>query len=467
MRVNLITIGLCLFVLNEQIMAQEGSPMSFSLKAAQEYAVKNHAMSKNAELSVRYSRKQVMETTAIGLPQISADVSYQYFMDIPTQVAPAGAFGFPDEINNIIGAVAVEKGLPLPPAPEEGQITEFQFGTDHNASAGITINQLIFDGTYIIGLRAAKTYVALSQKQLQQTHTDIRNNVAKAYYAVLVSEENKKITGKNISSLEKIYFETNELFKNGFVEKLDVDRLELSLSNLKTQLNNVSRQSELSYSLLKFQMGMSLKDDVVVTDSLALLTGDLKDLSDLQLDLANRADYQGLLVRRDLAKLNIQRYQTNLVPSMGAFMSHSQNAYRYKFNFFEAGNWYPTTLVGFQLRIPIFGLQNTALIQQARIDHERIKNQGELMEQSIQLEVKQAKTNHKSAMNIYEAQKKNLKLAEDIYHTTLIKYNEGVGSSLEVANAQTEMFQTQGNYINTLFDLLNAKADLEKALGYE
>ncbi len=443
-------------------LAQEGV---FTLEQAQQYAIENHLNAKNAQLDIDYSKKQVFETTTIGLPQVNGVINYQNFIDIPTQVAPAEAFGFPDEINTIIAKSAQLYNLPLPEQPENN-FSELQFGTQHNASAGLTINQLIFDGSFLVGLKAAKVYVDLSRKQKIQTETEISHNVAKAYYTALITEENLTILKKNVTLLQKTHYETSEMLKNGFVEKLDVDRLTLTLSNLETQQKNLERQAILSKELLKFQMGMAPNQEITLSDSIKLLTNNLASTLEPTIDFNKRIEYQSLGIQLELARLNIQRYNANLLPSLGAFFNHSQNAYRDGFDFLGSeGKWYPSTVVGIQMNIPLFNLRNMALKQQAMIDREKINNSKMYLERAITIEVTGAQINYNNAVASLETQKGNMKLAKEIYETTGIKYKEGVGSSLEVTNAQTELYKTQTNYINSLYDLLNAKSDLDKALG--
>ncbi len=431
-----------LLLINFGTFAQE---KSFSLAQAREYALNNNLELKNAKLGVDYAKKQVLETTGIGLPQINGTIDYQNFIDIPTQLAPANNFD--------------------PTAPED-LLIPFQFGLEQSLSAGFTVNQLIFDGTYLVGLKASKVFVDLARKQSNQTEADIKQNVTKAYYAVLVTEENKKLLARNVETLEKIHFETNELFKNGFVESLDIDRLSLSLANLKTQLTNMEDQVGVAHKLLKFHMGMDVSQEISLTDSLSMLTGKLGEIPNSKADVNNRPEYQALMVQGEISELNIKRYTASYLPSLGAFFTHSQNAFDREFNFFDSEiEYFPTTIIGLKLTVPIFSLQNTGLRQQAKIDLQRVRNQQKNLEQLINLEVSQANTNYSNAMKQYRTQQDNLKKAEGIYKTTVIKYNEGVGSSLEMSNAQTELLTTQTNYINALYDLLNAKTDLDKSLG--
>lgn len=416
----------------------------FSLQQAIDYGVKSNVNKINSDLNVTEAKKKIWETTTIGLPRIEGEIGYQNFIDIPTTVVPANFFGGP-----------------------AGEIKELQFGTPHNANAKVTASQLVFDGSYIVGLKASKVYLELAQKQVQQSETEIKVNVAKAYYTVLVAEDNKKILAKSVENLKKIHFETNELFKNGFVEEIDVDRLSLSLSNLQTQLQNIERQTQLAYKLLKFQMGMEMKEEIVLTDSIGEMFASLPSEITAEIGFQNRVEYKLMQTQTALMKLNMKRYQMGYLPSIAAFYSHQQNAQRNKFNFFDSNEkWYPTSIFGVQIKIPIFNsFGKTSVVQQAKLEWLKAQNQQKNLEQALTLEGEKVRTNYTNAFAQFENQKKNLALSEKIYKVTLTKYKEGVGSSMEVSQAESQFFQTQSAYINALYELLVMKVELDKAMG--
>jgi outer membrane protein TolC len=435
-----------LIVVVAPLWAQDSGRIStFTLGEAQKYALENKATSKNASLDVKFAKKRVYETAAIGFPQINTYLSYNNFIDIPTQVIPANAFD--------------------PTAPAD-LLIPVQFGVDQDMALGLSVNQLIFDGSYLVGLQAARTFVDLSRKNEQEAQIDVRYNVAKAYYAVLVSEESRNVIEENVKVLERIHFATDQMFKNGFVERLDVDRLQLSLSNLRVQLRNMERQADLAKYLLKFQMGLPMTDSIYLSDSLELLTSSLNQAIASDANIENRVEYQQLMINKRLAFLNLRRYQANRLPRIGGAFNYSTHAYRNQFDFAEEGGlWYPATMFGFRIDLPIIGFQNNALVQQAKIDLQKIENGKLDLEAALNLEVKQARANYLSAFDQYLTQSDNLETAREIHRVAEIKYNEGIGSSLEVSSAQTELNTTQTNYSSALFNLLNAKADLDKALG--
>ncbi len=435
-------ISFVLLCNNSTLFAQNSGGSAFTLKQAQTYALEHNIAIKNVQLSIKYSKKQVLETTSIGLPHINADLTYTNFIDIPTSLIPGEIFG------------------------QSGNV-EVQFGTEQDLTFQLVANQLLFDGTYIVGLQAARVYVDLTKKQSQLTEIDISVNVAKAYYANLIVKEQVDIVTKNVQNLEKTYFETDQMYQNGFVEKLDVDRLKLALSGLQIQLQNLKRQKVLANTVLKFHMGYPLKDSIIIIDSLQGLIDHMPADVSPNLDIRNRIEFQALQTQISLAKLNIRRYRYGYLPSASAFFSHQDNAPRNVFNFFvPERDWFKTNLWGLKLQLPIFdGFSKSAKIQQAKIDLLQLKNNEQNLDQALSLEVQKAKTNYINGLRQMETQLKNLTLAEEIYQTTLVKYNEGVGSSIEMSNAQSELYKTQATYISALYDLLNAKTDLDKALG--
>lgn len=441
-KINPLQFFLILVLLSLQIsvFAQQ----KFSLQQAIDYALKNNVSKINAELDVEKSKKKIWETTAIGLPHIDGELDYTNFLDIPTTLVPAEFVG----------------GKP-------GEFVAFKFGTPENATAKITATQLLFDGTYIVGLKASKVYAELFKKQLTASEIEVKMNVAKAYFVVLVAEDNLKILSKSVENLKKIHFETSELFKNGLVEEIDVDRLALALSNLETQLKNVERQSKLAEGLLKFQIGMDLKEKIILTDSIIAMYSNLPPEITAEIGFSNRIEYKLVQTQVSLAELNMKRYKMSYLPNLAAFYTHQQNAMRNEFNFFDSDKkWYPTTILGVTLKVPIFAsFGKHSQVQQSKIELIQSQNKQKNLEQALTLEGERAKTNYVNAFSQFENQKKNLTLSEKIYNTTVIKYKEGVGSSLEVSQSESEFFKTQSSYINSLYELLVAKVELDKVMG--
>ena len=422
------------------LSAQE---MSFSLKEAQDYAIKNNASAKNADLDLKKAKQEVKHITSIGLPQINATAGYSYFVDIPTQVAPANAFD--------------------PNAPED-VLVPLQFGTDHNANAGITATQLIFDGTYIVGLQASKLYVKLSENTLKKSEIEVKDQVAQAYYMALVAEENKIVLEKNLENLSAIVSELKSLFEQGMVEQEQYEQMELTRSITENSFEQAKNLHNTSLQLLKFQLGIDVDKEITLKDDLESMASTLDpNVLSKEINVSNHIDYQIISAQEGMMKLNVRKEKFTKLPSIGASFTHSQNAFSNELSF---PDWYPTTIVGAQLRLPIFdSFGQRAKIKQATFDLEKVSNNRSFLEQSLKLQANTARANYTTSFARKENEKKNMELAKRIYDKTLLKQKEGMSTSMEVTQANNQYLSSQGNYFRSLFELLKAKTELDKALG--
>ncbi|MFN0274149.1 MAG: TolC family protein [Chitinophagales bacterium] len=429
------------FMLPAALFAQV---QQFSLQQAEDYGAQNHNNIKTAALNVQGARATVGEVISSGLPQLSGSVDYQNFLKLPTSLLPAEFFG-----------------------GEPGDYTEVQFGTKQNVTAGLSFSQLLFNGSWLVGVNAAKTYVSLVESQQKLTETEVRKNVELAYYTVLVSEESEKIWQKNIDNLRKTLNEVSEMNRQGFVEEIDVDRLKMSIGTLETNLENVKNQTELAKTFLKFQMGLDVNQPIELTDSLSNVQSDFTFIDGDQ-NYLRRSEFEILETTKILNDYNVKVNKAGYYPSLVLIGSLSTNAQRNQFDFFDFDQpWFETSLVGVSMQVPIFdGLQKKNKIEYAQIGLQKVELLQQTTNQAIQLEIAKAKTDYENALNDFENQNENIALAEKIYNVSLIKYREGVGSSLELTSAESSLYQTQGSYIGALYNLLNAKANLKKALGY-
>lgn len=427
-------------------ISQEKITNRFSLKEAQQYAIENNYEIKNKQLDIELARKKIWETTAIGLPQVSGSGSYNHFLDIPTQLIPAEFFD-----------------------GEPGTFIPVQFGTKHNATIGISVSQLIFSGEYIVGLQASKIFLELSTRGLAKSENDIRETIAKSYYLVLVAAESKKILTQSLDNMKRIQRETEEIYKEGMIEDTDVDQMRLTVSNLENSLATLTKQVELAIRLLKFQLGIDFEESIELTDSIdGVLTAQSVSPSLVkEFDVSQNIDFQLLETTENLQKLNLKRQQSAYLPSLAGFASFSRNAYRKEFTFFDSDEkWFPTNLVGLQLTVPIFSSgMRISRIKQARIELEKIQNTKQQVGQGLILSYEQSKNSLRTAWDKLETEKKSLSLSENIYNKTIIKYKEGISSSLDLTMAQNQYLSTQGNYLSAMVELLNAKAELDKVLN--
>ena len=377
-----------------------------SVQEAQILGLQNNINVKNAKLDVALAKKKVMETIAMGLPKINGEVNWQQFLEIPTTVVPANMF--------------------VPTAPE-GQYTELQFGTEHNSTATLSASQLLFDGSYIVGLKASKIYSSLSQQSLQLTEQQIQDSIAAAYYNVLVAEQRKDFLQLIAEIHQGILDEVQARYDLGMVEDLDVDRMALTLSNMKIQSENMDRMTEVAYLYLKLILGIPLEETLVLSDSLPALLSQNQNLKIQEPNIENRLELQLAETQTRLMKLDLRRYQSQFLPSISAFGSYSENAFRDEFNFFDEGNWYPTKVIGLKATMNIFdGFSRVAKVQQAKIKLQQAKNNRAQVAESLSLAHKVALSNYLTALHTQKQKTENLELSKKIYLKTMAKYREGL-----------------------------------------
>lgn len=438
------TLSKVFFIAGILCAASLAHAQEYSLQQAQDYAAQNHTSIKTAELNVQGAQATVGEVISGGLPQLSASLDYQNFLKLPTSLIPAEFFG-----------------------GEPGDFAEVQFGTKHNVTAGLSFSQLLFNGSWLVGVNAAKTYVGLVQSQQKLTETEVRKNVELAYYTVLVSEESEKIWQKNIDNITQTLHEVTQLHAQGFVEEIDVDRLQMSLSTLQTNLENVQRQSELAKTFLKYQMGADVNQPIELTDSLSSVQSDFT-FAEGDKNYLSRTEFEILETTKVLNDYRVRVNKAGYYPNLVLIGSLNTNAQRNQFDFFDFNEpWFQTALIGVSLQVPIFdGLEKQNKIENAQIELQKVELLEQTTHQAIQLEIAKAQTDYENAVNDLENQNENITLAEKIYNVAMVKYREGVGSSLELTSAESSLYQTQGAYIGALYNLLNAKANLKKALGY-
>ncbi len=445
MKKTLLIIGLGLALTNSFAQTKEGETYSFSIQQAIDFALKNQHDIKNAMIDEDMAKQKVNEVMGMGLPQINSSFDVKDFLQIPTSLIPAEFF----------------KGPP-------GTFAAVKFGTQYQASAGLDASQLIFSGDYFLGLKASKVYVELSTKSGQRTQIETAVTVSKAYYTVLINEERIKLMDANIARIKKAMDDTKALYDNGFVEKIDVDRLTVTYNNLLIEQEKVQRLLKLGTYLLKHQMGMDINSSLTLADKLTDVKFDVsKNVSADKFDYAKRVEYNLFETQFKLAELDLKRNRFSYLPNAFAYGSLSGNAYRTKFDIFTPNTpWYPIALIGGKVTMPIFtGLQRNAKNQQAKLALQKAENNMEFIKKSIDLELTSSLTMLQNASVSLENQKKNITVAEEVFRLSKLKYEQGVGSNIEMITAETALKESQTNYYSALFDALVAKIDFDKANG--
>ena len=419
-------------------------PRSFSLKEAQEYAIRNNYEARNAIIDVALAAKKVKENLASGLPQIEGSVSYNNFLNLATQLIPAEFFG-----------------------GEPGTYMEVQFGTKHNATASAQVSQLIFSGSYIVGLKVAKEFLSLSETQLEQIEQDVKQAIANAYYLVLISEKNRELMAKTISTMEKLLGDTEALYRQGFMEDTDVDKLKLLLSDLNTNVLNAENQLKSAMNLMKFNLGLSVSDEIELTDNLDVILMALDPQSRLQdeFSLEDHVAFRMMETQETISSYQVQLAKMAYLPVVSGFYSAQANAQRNQFNFFDFDEkWFPTTLVGVQLAIPIWSSgARKHRVSQANLELEKMKNSRQQLNESLVMGAVNARNNFDVSVKTYNNKKENYELAGRIYHKEQIKYKNGVSSTTDLNQSYNQLLESQGTYLGAALDMLNKKLELDKA----
>ena len=419
---------------------------NYSLKQAVDYAIAHQVQVKNSQIDLQNANAKVNEIRAMGLPQVNGSLSLTNNLILQRVFIPARIFN---------------------PAAAEGELIAAKFGVDNAGFANVGLSQLVFDGTYLLGLKASSVYKDLAVKSVTQSKQQVAENVTKAYYGILVNEKRQSLLALNVARLDTLLKETRELNKQGFVEKIDVQRLDVQANNLRTELDNVNRLQELSYSLLKFQMGFPMEEPIKLSESLEkveLATFNMNAAGDF--NYSNRIEYSILQTQENLAELDLKSIKAGYLPRLLLNANYGYNAGANGFSDLVTKPWFDNAAVTVALQIPIFdGYSKKYRAIQSANNLQKVRQSYSLLKSSIDLQRSQASITMKNALESMKEQKANLELANEISRVTRVKYQNGVGSNLEVLNAETSIKESQANYFTALYNALIAKVEVEKANG--
>lgn len=435
-----LIVALATFIV-QQLSAQQR--YEFSAAQAVDFAKKNSVQVRNALLDIRIRQQGNREITASAYPQISGTINATKYIDLPTSLIPAEFFGGP-----------------------AGEFIPVQFGTKYNGTYGFTIDQLLFDGQVFVGLQARRASIDFYTAAAQVTEEQIKANVYKIYYQLVVGQKQISTIDANIARTEKLLHDTKALFDNGFREKLDVDKTSVNLANLQTERIKVENSLKTGYIGLKYLMGMPVSAELVLTDTLSDEAIRQNILAD-SVRYEDRKEFQLLQSQVKLNKYDIKRHQFTYIPTVRLTGNYSRNAQRNSFDFFKGGrDWFTITYIGLSINVPIFdGFAKDSRIKSARLALEKTENQMNDLKNQIDQEVKTAETNMSDAIITLDVQRKNMDLANEVYNQTKIKYDNGLGSNLEITNAEADLRTAQNNYYTALYDAIIARIDYLKAIG--
>lgn len=441
MKIKLLLIAF-LFVF--QINAQENH--SFSLDKAIEYALQNNRTVKNAIRDIEAAKQRKWETTTIGLPQINAEIDYKNWLKQQISLIPAEFFG-----------------------GNQGEFAEVAFGTKQTMTATATLSQLLFDGSYLVGLQSAKVFLEISENAKEKTDLEIRKAVINAYGNVLLAEENVKILERNITVLEKNLYETTKIYENGLEEEESVEQLQITLSSVKSNLNKIARLKKLAYQMLNITLGLDLDVKTLLTDTLENLTSKniALELLNTEENVKNTIDYKIATNDKRAKELLLKLEKSKALPSLRAFINGGYVANSDTFTFTDSNQkWFGSSLFGVSMNVPIFssGARN-AKTQRAKINLEKSEENLTETEQQLKLQIASAKSDYQFAIEDYENKKLNLNLAERIEKKNQTKFFEGIASSFELRQAQIQLYVSQQEFLQAMLSVINKKVVLETVLN--
>lgn len=427
-------------------MAQETSQSySFSMEEAIEFGLENNYTSVNAQKDIEIALKQKWEIIAQGLPQISATADYQNYLKQPVTLLPAEITG-----------------------GEPGTFTPVTFGTEQNVNATATWNQLIFDGSYIVGIQSARTLLQISENAKTKTNLEIKKAVINAYGNVLLAEENVAILQKNVENVQKNYDETNEIYKNGLAEQEDVEQLEITLLNLKNNLSRSKRMRDIAYEMFNLTLGIPVEIPVNLTEELDNLAMEYFDLALLQKEVPveENIDYRIAANTAESREIEVKLEKSKALPSLTGFLNYGVQGFSQEFTFLnEDQEYFGQSILGLSLNIPILSSgMRSARTQQKQIAYEQAMIELEQTENEVKRKINSAKSDYEFSLENYQNQKKNLELAERIESKNQIKFFEGIASSFELSEAQRQLYQAQQDFLQSMLDVITAKVELENLL---
>lgn len=422
-----------------------GTTMRFSAKQAVDYALANQYAVRNARLDELKQLAINKEVSGLALPQVSASGTFQDNPIIQKQLLDASNFD-----------TSAPKGTLIP----------FEFGLKYNALGTVNVNQVLFDPSVLVALQARKTLEELAHRGIKKAEVDVKAEVYKAYYNVVAADKALSILQENITRMRKSLDETREIYKNGLVEKLDVDRLVVQMNNLTTQEVSLRNLRDVGIAALKYQMGMPIKQPLVLTDTLS--TDEIRSVlvENESFVYQSRVEYMLLESQKKANEYNLKRYRLQALPTLSAFGTGGVSRQSNQFDYFRSELWYGYTSWGLNLSIPIFsGMQRRRKVDQAWIDVKKSELDLENMRNVIDLDQVRSATTLRNNIKTLESQEENMQLAQEVMRMTDIKYKEGVGSSLEVITAETSLLTAQNNYFSALFEAMVSRIDYLKAYG--
>ncbi len=457
-----------LFSFGSQAQQDQSAAYSFSLAEAIEFGLENNYQSKIAQKDIEIALKQKWEIIAQGLPQINGGVDYQNFLKQPVTLLPAAAF---DNTQSTIDVVQdyfdnVERN-DTPVNTPEGFIP-VRFGTRQSVNATATWRQLLFDGSYIVGIQSVKTLLQISKNAKTKTDLEIKKAIINAYGNVLLAEESVEIFRKNVQTLQKTYDDTKKIFENGLTEQEDVEQLEITLLNLKNSLNRSERMQKIAHEMLNLSLGIPVEKKVVLTNNLKELAIKFyePELLETQIPIEDNIDYRIAKNSAESAQIQVRLQKAKALPTLSGFVNYGYQGFSDEFTFLNSDQeYFGQSILGVSLNIPLFSSgMRSARTRQREIEYEQALLNLERTENEVKGQINMAKSDYEFTIENYENALRNLELAQRIEKKNQVKFFEGIASSFELNEAQRQLYSAQQNYLQSMFEVITAKVTLENLL---
>lgn len=440
---HILTIITILF-LSSAMQGQESQQYSFSLEEAVTFALDSNRTAINAQRDIAKAIKQKWETTAAGLPQINGELTYQNQIIQPTSFIPAEFFG-----------------------GDPGTFQPVIFSLQQNASVAATLSQLIFDGSYLVGLQAAETFLDFSENANEKTQLEVRKGVINAYGGVLIARESVAILDRNITTLKKNLDDTKIIVENGLTEAENAEQLELTYKQLLNSRDNALRMQTIALQMFNNALGLDIGTNTALTQTLEQLATPALDLLSNNFSVNNNVDWKIATNLTQQRELEVKLEKSRALPTLSGYVSLGTQTASDDFIFLNNNTrWFAQSFAGVNLNVPIFssGLRN-AKTAKAKIALEQATTDLEETIQQIELAFAKAKNDHEFAIDTYQNKIENLDLAERIERKNNIKFKEGVGSSFDLRQAQTQLYSIQQEVLQSMLDIVTTKAELETVLN--
>ena len=457
---------------------------AFSLQDAIQYALQNNNDAKNSKLDVDKARWRNWEIKSVGLPTITAGVDYTYYFKQPIFPAADQLFNDPNSpTTQVFGYLAQQDpaiGQLLYNSAIASKNQQISFVLPHNLSTNIQLTQVILDGRYFIGLKATRDFTTTARLTKELSDQDVKYNIMKSYYQAQAASESKQYLTEVKDLVLKLTNDTRKIYKEGLIEELDVNRLELALTNLENQINTTNQLAEVALANMKFQMGLNLGDAIILTESISVLRDKVDPQIVKEFKATQRIEYELLETAIRIRHYDVQQRRSGHFPSLIGFLNYGWQAQVDKFGDFgkkrevsypdgdvqRKSPWFQSGIVGLKLSIPIFDSgSRLANVQQGKLDEQKQRNDFDNFQRAAALQVQSSQAFFTQAINEEFYTKKSVELSEKIFKTTNVKFKEGIGNSFELVQAQQDLIQNKLKYIQAQLSLLNTKADMDKALG--